>query len=252
MNRLIHPHRVALPAAVALCLAVALAGCVSPASKDRVAQLQLDAMTKLAQSYAQDLAALRSLAGALLAVESESRRTDLETAIVGAYLTASGDADLDALHANLQAPASAVAVDPLVAEVRAGGMTPDRARDWLSDYALAWRMNAGVDVRANLINQFAPIAQQQAARSTLLGALDAHRDAVTRVFADAIASAGSLAQAEALQREFVQPAQGVFSTLWRQRILANVHDPASRQLLTSVLAGFAPDLISDSSSKDTP
>lgn len=229
--------------ALALACSLVTGGCVAAKSADRVAQLQLDAISRLAENYAQDLAAMRSLAGALLAVQIETRRAALEEAILTRYVAASGDADLSALDAALSAPATDTPADPLVAQVRTGAMTLQEAKDWLEDFALAWRMNSGVDVRAGLVAQLQPMQTLAGARRELLDSLDAHAKNIASVFTDAVASSQALAQARALGREFVEPTQGAFARLWRDRVLASVRDPQRRAFLQTLLTDFAPNLL---------
>ena len=221
----------------------AIPGCIAPADKDRVAEAQLDAMVRLRGAYAEDLAALRAAIGALARVSELTRRTGIEADLVDRYVTPTGAADLAAFDAALALLAGEPAPDALVAEVRAGLMTPDAARDWLSDYALAWRMTAGAEARDRLLAGLTPVRDLDAAHAALLSALDERAAAVQRLFADALASADALAQARALEHELLDPVRGRLAGVWRDRVLARVTDPESRRLIETVLADFAPDLV---------
>ncbi|RMH27953.1 MAG: hypothetical protein D6693_04270 [Planctomycetota bacterium] len=229
---------VALAAAI-----VTPAGCVSPDIKDRVARAQTDAIARLGSAYAEDLAALRAAVDALARVDAAARRADIEAGIVSRYITPDGRADTGALDAALAQPASEPAPDALAAEVRAGAMTPEAARAWLGDYALAWRMSDGAGTRSRLLDALTPVRDLVAARESLLAELDRRAAAVARLFADALASADALARARALEREITGPASARLAEVWRDRVLARVADPDSRRLLETILADFAPDLL---------
>jgi len=132
--------------------------------------------------------------------------------------------------------------DALVAEVRLGSMSPQQSQLWLEDFALAWRMNSGVAIRSNLIAQLRPMRSLAQARAQLLAALNTHEQSVAATFSDVLASSQALAQARALEREFLKPAQGALRQLWQTRVLNNVQDPAQRALLENLLVGVAPTL----------
>lgn len=223
-------------------LAAGPTACVSPADKDAVSQIQLDATARLAESYLRDLGALRALADTLLTIQEETERTRIESILLQEYVSAAGDADLEMLAANLRAPATEAAHDPLVSKVRAGRFTSDSAAAWLEDFSLAWRMNAGASVRTDLLTRLEPVQNRRIAREELLAALDAHAQDVSNLFTDALSSGAALAQARALERELSAPAAGALLTVWNDRILANVKNPATRDLLRSALADILPSV----------
>lgn len=243
MRRLCPIQHPVLSFSIATGLALAPAGCVAPAAKDRVAEVQLDAVMRLSESYAQDLAALRAAVSAIARIDAESRRSKIEQAILSVYITPTGGADLAALNAALEAPAQAAPTDALTAEARAGRLTPDDARAWLTDYALAWKMRDGADARRRLLGRLSPVRELDAAHADLLASLDAHTNTVARIFADAAASAEALTRARALEREFFHPGADTLARLWRQRVLARVSNPDSRRLLETLLGDYAPSLL---------
>lgn len=239
-------HRIK-PVALTASLLLSITGCVSPDRKSEVAAVQLDVVTRLAESYALDFAALRSLTERFMQTQHELLRADLESQLLTAYITPAGEADLDALAAELEAPIDAPSPDPLIAEIRAGRLSRSDAETWLSDFAIAWRMSRGVEVRAALLAQFEPMQNLATAHDALRTALNERAELIARAFADAVASSASLVQAHALEREFTSPVHGLLLRVWREHILTSVADPASRDLLTTVLSDFAPDLLATDS-----
>lgn len=218
-----------------------ISGCVPPGATTPVAQFQQEATLRLTERYAQDLAVLRSLLTAVLDIREETLRVEIEGAILARYVAPSGDADVGALNIRLQAPPTNDP-DPIVSEVRSGRMSADDAARWLEDFALAWRLHHGVEVRARLIAQLKPMKSMQIARDELLRAIDAHAAGVARLAADANASSAALARAHDLQREFTEPGVDALGRFWRETVLAEVRDPASRDLIQTILTMVAPSL----------
>lgn len=216
--------------------------CVGPRDKAPVAQFQLEATRRLAAQYAGDLGALRTLATALLDIRAETTRSVIEAAILNRYVRPSGEADTDALRNAIASGADTNGADPLLDEVRAGRFTPEEAAAWLEDFALAWRMHAGVEVRAKLVAGLQPMKEMASARQALLDSLDAHSADVARLASDALASGAALSRAGALEREFLDPSQEALRRFWRDTILADVREPETRRLLESVVSDFAPSL----------
>lgn len=250
----IHSRRrlIALTCSIAVLAVGAIPGCVSPAAKDRVSAAQRDALARLRNAYAEDLAAFRAALNALALIEIETRLTRIELAIASRYLTGAGDADHAALDAAMQAPITGAATDALVAAARAGEMTPEEARAWLSDYALAWRMTDSRDARRRLVDRLRPARDLQAAREALLAAFDARADSVAALITSIDADADALERARSLEREFAGPSRDSLARLWREQVLGRVADPDARRLLDRFLGAVVPELINTDSLNTDP
>jgi len=229
--------------AASLLLAL-LVGCVSPKRADQVAEAQAQAAASLAESYATDLAMLRRLTVALFDIRSESLRSRIERQIVRRYLTPSGEANLDALDADLNnAPNDNDPPSPLIAAVNTGEMTAAEARDWLARYAQAWRSDADAPSRHALLETLPPIRRQRDARQALLERLDAHAQRIRRLIEDALASAEALQRFTSLQAELADPSRQSLARLWQARVLESVDSPARRQLLDDFFEIAFPDAL---------
>lgn len=216
-------------------------GCVGAHEKAPVARHQQEATMRLAEIYAQDLAALNRLAHALFQIHEQSARVAIEASILNRYVLGDGEADVEALRRAAAAPSSPDGdADPLLSEVRKGRMTIDEAAAWLEDFALAWRLHAGVETRTALLAQLKPIEAIEAARADLAASLDQRSTSMARLAADALASGTVLTQARALEREFMDPSKAALERFWRDTVLADVRDPESRRLLESILIDVAP------------
>ncbi len=230
----------ALACTIALIALGTIPGCVSSAAKDRVSAAQRDAISRLRVSYIEDLAVFRGALGALTRIEIETRLTQVETAIASRYLTGSGDADTAALDTALASPSGDPAPDALIAAVRVGTITPERARSWLSDYALAWRMTDSRDARRRLIDMLGAARDLTAAHDALLAAFDARAAAVAALFVSIAADSDALERARSLEREFADPSRARLVELWRARVLDRVGDPDTRRLLDRIIAAAVP------------
>ncbi len=226
--------------------------CVSPREKAPVAHYQQEATMRLAENYARDLAALRSLTSALSQIQVETTRADIEAELLSLYVTASGAADVEALRQRIEAAPSNSESDPLLDGVRAARISPEKAIAWLEDFALAWRMHAGVQIRAGLVAQLEPMKRLASAHDGLLESLDAHAAFIQRLTADALASGLALAHAHVLEREIAEPSQAALQRFWNETVLAEVRDPESRRLLEGLINDFAPSLAAPNTSEVSP
>ncbi len=210
-----------------------LAGCVDSSLKPPVALHQRDATLRLVDSYDRDLQTLQSALDALLQIRMETQRAAIEASLLNAYVTASGDADSDALVAAIQNEVGALP-DALVMAVRSGRLTLDGAKSWLTDYALAWRMHQGVHVRASLIAQLGALQPFKSARDAIEAAMAEHRTHIQRLAHEATASADALLGVYALEHEVESPTRGVLARFFHDVVLDDVRDPdARRELLAA-------------------
>lgn len=233
----------ALACTFALIALSAIPGCVSSAAKDRVTASQRDAINRLRASYTEDLAVFRGALDALTRIEIETCLTFVETDITSRYLTGSGDADETSLDAALASPNSEPAPDALIASVRVGSITPEGARSWLGDYALAWRMTDSREARRRLIDRLGAARDLTTARDALLAAFDARAAGVEAMFISIDADSDALSRARSLEREFADPSRARLAELWRAQVLGRVGDPDTRRLLERIIAAAAPDAI---------
>lgn len=218
----------------------ALAGCVDSSLKPPVALHQRDATLQLADSYDRDLQTLQAALDALLQVRMESQRAAIEAQLLDAYVTASGDAESDALGAAIQHEDGAPP-DALVTAVRSGRLTPKEAQSWLTDYALAWRMHHGVHVRASLIAQLGALQSITMARDEIAAAMAEHRTHIQRLAHEATASADALLGVYALEHEVESPMRGVLARFLHDVVLDDVRDPdARRELLAAFMNSIDP------------
>ncbi len=229
-----------LACTIALIALSAIPGCVSSAAKDRVSAAQRDAINRLRASYIEDLAVFRGALDALTRIEIESRLSHVESAIASRYLAGSGDADEAALDAALASPNSEPAPDALIAAVRVGMITPEGARSWLGDYALAWRMNDSREARRRLIDKLGATRDLTTARDALLAAFDDRAARVEAMFISIDADIDALSRARSLEREFADPSRARLAELWRAQVLDRVGDPDTRRLLDRIIAAAAP------------
>lgn len=199
-------------------LALLAAGCAAPPQAQRAAQIESDAVARLAAASAADSAALRASVAALLDIRRASIAHDAEISIAALLLSPAGDPDPAALDDDLalEEPRTALAQS-----VRAGLLTAREARAWLHDYALAARMTATPEPRAVLLAQLAPLRAHDAAADALLAALDARAAATNSLAADAAATAATLHDWTNTPALLTPDSQQLLLALWRLSAAAN-------------------------------
>lgn len=202
------------------------AGCVSPAASRDVNEAQRETIAALSASYAADLAAMRDLFRRAL----DARRTLLIGAahremLVRGYLTPELGPDAARLAADL---ADASVESTLIGEVRTGRMTLEDATRFLNDYSLAVRMSAGDAAGEPMLARLAPVAAHDRAAAALMGSLESHTRDVARLFEDAQANAGALAEFASFEPDAGGSARRVAREVWERGVLDEIEDASER------------------------
>lgn len=198
-----------LPSLVVLCVSLPLAGCLDPGANRPVLDSQGEVIARLEASYAQDLGALRSLAGAVI----EAQRERLY-AYVEAHLIA------DVLDDLAEAPAD--------------------APEWLREYSSLLRADAPAERRRATLATLDRVVEFETGADAILHALDLRAAAVGALFGEARANHEALSDATGASLDLSLASREAAAILWRAAVLERIEDPdarlAAERLLERVIA----------------
>lgn len=194
---------------VVLCVSLPLAGCLDPGSTRLVLDSQGEVIARLEASYAQDLAALRSLAGAVVEAQRERLYASVEAGLVA-----------DVLDGLAEAPADAPA--------------------WLREYSSLLRAGAPAERRRAALATLDRVVEFESGADALLRAMDLRAASVGALFGEARANHEALSDATGASLDLSLASREAAAVLWRAAVLERIEDPdarlAAERLLERVLA----------------
>lgn len=198
-----------LPTLVVLCVSLPLAGCLDPGSSRPVLDSQGEVIARLEASYAQDLAALRSLAGTIVEAQRERLYASVEAGLVA-----------DVLDGLAEAPADAPA--------------------WLREYAALLREGAPAERRRAALATLDSVVEFESGADALLRAMDLRAASVGALFGEARANHEALSDAAGASLDLSLASREAAAVLWRAAVLERIEDAdarlAAERLLERVLA----------------
>lgn len=200
---------------LACALAAALPSCVAPSAAVPTLASQRDALARVREAMARDYDLLGTQAAANL---DARRRLLLGSAhrelIERGHVTAALEPDTGAFDADLSNPEVTTA---LIADVRLGRISRERAHDFLHDYALALRMvREGDPLREAMLARTEPVERAEAERALVMDSIANRRDAVALLLDDALRSNAALSDFAARSSLQDDRRLNEASPLWRR------------------------------------
>jgi len=204
-QRLPLPRRLPAPTLPALAfVAMTIPACVDPGASRPVLAQQRDAIERLERASAEDLAALRALADAMLDARRERLLASIELGLVADALDERGDA-------------------------------PPDAPEWLADYASLVRAGAPAHERRDALRSLPAVVAFDETASALLASLDGRALATASLFAQALADNATLADAAGATADLGSVSREAAAQLWRAAVLDRIDDPAQRDAAARLL-----------------
>lgn len=214
-------------------VALVASGCVGASAIEGTTRAQREAIERLERSYAADFGALERAVGALLTIRLERVRLGIETEIVSRYVTAGGEADVEAFARDVDEARTGV----LVEEVRDGRMTRAEVEGLVRDYAGASGLSDGDAYRRGLVSRLGAVRDEESAGAALMGAMAARRSEIGVLFAEALAGSASLegfsrgtAEGGAMARESARLA-------WEEFVVSGIEGEEKKEAARRALAG---------------
>ncbi len=186
-------------------VALALPACVDSAATGPVLAQQREAIVRLEQTSAEDLAALRSLASVVLDARIERTLTDIEHGLIA-----------DTLDEHAHPPAG--------------------APPWLVEYAVLVRAGAPADIRRAPLLALPEVIARRDANQSVLAALDARALDTASLFGEALADNASLSEAAGASVDLSAASREAALELWRAAVLERIDDPAQRAAAERLLS----------------
>src|SRR5690606_33021213 len=190
-------------------VALTLPACVDPGAAGPVLAQQREVIGRLERASAEDLAALRSLADAVLAARRERLFASIEQRLVAGALDAHGRA-------------------------------LDGSPRWLVEYAALLHDNAGADARRAPLLSLPEVREFDDAADALRASLDARAIATATLFRSLLADSDALLDASGGSVDLAAASREAALSVWRDAIAHRVDDPRHRaaveRLLSDLLA----------------
>lgn len=189
-------------------VALTTPACVDASATRPVLAQQRETIERLDHLSAQDHAALRALADALLDAQRERLLASIELDIVAHSLDAHGNA-------------------------------PPGAPGWLIDYAESWRTGGDADARRVVLQSRTDVAEFDRGALALRDSLESRAIVVGAMFADLLADNAALSEAAGAAVDLSLASREAALELWREAVLERIDDPdrraAASRLLNTVL-----------------
>lgn len=205
--------------------ALTLTACApNPEPARPVARAQVEATTRLALATQLDAAALRAAVSALLDIRRSALQTRILSETLARYITPTGEPDLEALRADLDAGRRTL----LTAPIDDNAWTRDEAAQWLTAVARAHKEARPISLSSAAPDAHPLLCAQDEQARALLEALDNRADSTRRLARTAAASAIALddfLNAQVGEDLEVRPAA---NQIWRIAVLDHLDDPEKR------------------------
>lgn len=215
----------------------ASAGCVGPRAIEGTTRAQREAIERLERSYAADYGALERAVDALLEIRVARVRLGIETEIVSRYVTAGGEADVDALAQDVDAARAGV----LVEEVRAGRMTRAEVEGLVRDYAASSALRDGEAYRRALVSRLWVVRGQEEGARALRGAMAERRSEIGLMFAEALAGSAGLEGYAKGSVEAGRFAREAARQAWEEFVVSGVEGEERKEEVRRVIARLLRD-----------